>query len=123
MEVKQKRTYRKRVRKTPKVGTVEWELWRLQEGEGYTVTRMLRVDEATEDKLRKLKSSAKSAMSNYFRKLRDDYGKDFTLSAYDVYDGNRKMFVVFAVATALANKPIETDAEQPKEESSDDYDL
>ena len=118
MEVKQKRTYRKRVRKTPKVGTVEWELWRLQEGEVYTVTRMLRVDEATEDKLRKLKSSAKSAMSNYFRKLRDDYGRDFTLSAYDVYDGNRKMFVVFAVATALANKPIE-----PKEEGGDDYDL
>ena len=40
-DIKQKRTYRKRVRKTPRIGTVEWELWRLRDGETYTVARFL----------------------------------------------------------------------------------
>ena len=105
-DVKQKRTYRKRVRKTPRIGTVEWELWRLQDGETYTLARFLHIDEATADKLRKLKMSARSQLGNYFKKLRE-HGKEFTLSAYEVYDNNRKCHVVFAVATAIDPSRLE----------------
>ena len=106
-DVKQKRTYRKRVRKTPRIGTVEWELWRLQDGETYTIARFLHIDEATMDKLRKLKMSARSQLGNYFKKLRLEHGKEFTLSVYDLYDNNRKCHVVFAVATAIDPSRLE----------------
>lgn len=106
-DVKQKRTYRKRVRKTPRIGTVEWELWRLQDGETYTVARYLHIDDATMDKLRKLKMSARSQLGNYFKKLRLEHGKEFTLSVYDLYDNNRKCHVVFAVATEIDPSRLE----------------
>ena len=35
------------------------------------------------------------------------YGKEFTLSAYDLYDNNRKCHVVFAVATAIDPSRLE----------------
>ena len=117
-DVKQKRTYRKRVRKTPRIGTVEWELWRLQDGETYTVARFLHIDEVTMDKLRKLKLSARSQLGNYFKKLRLEHGKEFTLSVYDLYDNNRKCHVVFAVATSIDPSRLEK-VESDESEYSD----
>lgn len=93
---------KKSVHKTPKLGTVEWELWRLQVGQTYTSTRFLHVDEATEDKLKKLKNSMRSQVANYFKQMRSEaYKRDFTVSVYDIFDENRKTFVVFCVTTAI----------------------
>ena len=88
--------------KTPKLGTIEWELWRLQVGQTYTATRFLHVDEATEDKLKKLKNSMRSQVANYFKQMRSEaYKRDFTVSVYEIFDENRKAFVVFCVVTAI----------------------
>lgn len=95
-------TTKRDVFRTPKLGTTEWELWRLEVGQTYTVTRYLHVDEATEEKLRKLKSSMRSQVANYFKQLRSDiYKRDFTVAVYEIFDENRKAFVVFCVTTAV----------------------
>nr|DAX24932.1 MAG TPA: hypothetical protein [Caudoviricetes sp.] len=95
-------TTKKSTYRTPKLGTTEWELWRLEAGRTYTVTRYLHVDEATEDKLKKLKNSMRAQISNYFKQLRSEiYKKDFTVSVYDIFDTNRNAFVVFCVVTAI----------------------
>ena len=60
------------------------------------------LDEATEEKLRKLKSSMRSQVANYFKQLRSDiYKRDFTVAVYEIFDENRKAFVVFCVTTAV----------------------
>lgn len=95
-------TTKKSAFRTPKLGTTEWELWRLEVGQTYTATRYLRVDEATEEKLRKLKSSMRSQVANYFKQLRSEiYKRDFTVAVYDIFDANRNAFVVFCVVTAV----------------------
>lgn len=95
-------TTKKSTYRTPKLSTTEWELWRLEVGQTYTVTRYLHIDEVTEEKLKKLKNSMRAQVSNYFKQLRSEiYKKDFTVSVYDIFDTNRNAFVVFCVVTAV----------------------
>nr|DAP77676.1 MAG TPA: hypothetical protein [Caudoviricetes sp.] len=88
-------------RRTPKIGTIEWQLWRLEVGENYTVAGFLRIDEATEAKIERLKNSLRNRMRNHFKELRDKYGKEFSLITYQNYDKNNGWFAVTATAISL----------------------
>ena len=88
--------------KTPRIGTTEWQFWRLQVGETYSVTRYLPMDEANKEKLHKLKLSMRASMTNHFNYLRkEEFKRDFSIAVYDFFDKNRKAFVVVSVVTAI----------------------
>lgn len=88
-------------------GTLEWELLRLKEGDTFSQCKFLRMDEATEDKLTKLKNSMRSMVASTVSKIRKtEHNMDFTISVYDVFDNNRKAFAVFSVAIAMRKEGI-----------------
>lgn len=99
-------------RRTPKIGTIEWQLWRLEVGENYTVAGFLRIDEATEAKIEKLKNSLRNKMRNYFKDLKTHYGKEYSLITYHNYDKNNGWFAVTATAICLPSaNQVEKDIE------------
>lgn len=111
------RAPRKIKRRTPKIGTIEWQLWRLEAGENYTVAGFLRIDEATETKIERLKNSLRNKMRNYFKNLKQDYGKDYSLITYQNYDKHNGWFAVTATAVCLPPVNQET---QEVENAADD---
>jgi hypothetical protein len=103
-EVKTRKKYKTRafMGKPAAAGTVEWELLRLKEGETFSQCKFLSMDEATEDKLNKLKNSMRSMVTSVVSKIRKtEHNMDFTISVYEVFDNNRKAFAVFSVAIAM----------------------
>ena len=103
-EVKTRKKYKTRASmgKPAAAGTVEWELLRLKEGETFSQCKFLSMDEATEDKLKKLKNSMRSIIASMVSKIRKtEHNMEFTISVYDVFDNNRKAFAVFSVAIAM----------------------
>ena len=105
--VKPKKKYKTRASmgKPAAAGTVEWELLRLKEGDTYSQCKFLHMDEATGDKLNKLKNSMRSVVASVVSKIRQtEHNMDFTISVYDVFDNNRKAFAVFSVAIAMCKE-------------------
>lgn len=118
---------RRRLTKIPTIGTIEWQLLRLQVGETYSLARFLSMEEATPEKLQRLKNSMRAQFGGLFKGLRsEEYKRDFSLSVYDFFDNNKKLFVVIAVTTSVqwfpkADKTMDStgDAEQQDDDSAE----
>ena len=88
---------------TPKAGTVEWQLWKLKDGESVTRTTYVPMENATPKSLTRAKSAARSYFTNNFKGLQDQYGRRFTTRQYSLFDESQAMHVIFTVITALSD--------------------